>query len=179
MLTSSFVRRAIAVAALGALCTCGTLDKVDVDASAEAQIPRATLLDELLAAVDFGGFDDIDFAREIENQGVKEDQIDSVRIASFVLSTGAGAAQTLDFIESIEVHASADGLPDVVIADGADFAGKTEAELTVHGDVELKPYVIAPSMTLAVKVTGKRPSDDTTVHADVTLSVDATVPGCE
>lgn len=179
MLSHSFVRRAIAAAALGGLCTCGTLDKVDVDASAEAQIPKATLLDDLLAAVDFGGFDDVDFSREIANQGVQEDQIDSVHLASFTLSTGGGQGQTLDFLESLEVHASAEGLPDVVIADGSDFAGKTEAALTVHADVELKPYVVAASMTLTVSVKGKRPSDDTTVHADITLSVDATVPGCE
>ncbi len=173
------LRRGIAAIALAALCTCGTIDRLEVGASADAQIPKATLLEELLGAVDFDGFDELDFSREIANQGVSEDQIDSVRIKSFTLGTTEGSGQTLDFIQSLEVHAVADGLEDVILAEGSNFAGKSSVELTVHDDVELEAYVSAPSLTLEVKVKGKRPSEDTAVHADVVLAVDATIPGCE
>lgn len=171
-------RRIAGAVAVAALCTCGTLDRFDVGTSASADIPKATLLDELLGAVAFPGFDEIDFSQDIANQGVTEDQIDSVVLGGFTIHTDAGSGATLDFIESASFFAEAEGLPRVLVATSSDFAGKTSVDLDLV-DVELKPYVVAPSMTLSAEVKGKKPQQDTTVTADVTLTVDATVPGCE
>lgn len=171
-------RRIAGAVAVAMLCTCGTLDRFDVGTSASADIPKATLLDELIGLVDFDGFDEIDFSKDIANQGVTEDQIDSVVLTGFEIHTAAGSGATLDFVESASFYAEAEGLPRVLVASGSNFAGKTSVELDLE-DVELKPYVVAPSMTLSAEVKGKKPSQDTTVTADVTLTIDATIPGCE
>lgn len=164
---------------MAALCTCGTLDQFDVGTSATATIAKGTLVEGLLDTLQFEAFDDLDFSQEIANQGVSEDQIDSVRITSFVIHTEAGSGATLDFLESVAFYAEAEGLERILVASSADFDGKTEVALTLADDAELKPYLIAPSMTLSAEVSGKRPQQDTTLTADVALTVDATVPGCE
>lgn len=172
-------RRIAGAVAVAAFCTCGTLDRFEVGTSASAEIPEATLLEELLDFVDFPGFDEVDFSKDIANQGVTEDQIDSVRLTSFVIHTDEGSGATLDFIESASFYAEAEGLPRVLIASSADFAGQTSVDLDLEEDVELKPYVVAPSMTFSAEVKGKKPSQDTVVTADVKLTIDATIPGCE
>lgn len=164
--------------AVAILCTCGTLDRFDVGTSASATIPKASLLEELIGLVDFPGFDELDFSQQIANQGVSEDQIDSVRLTSFVIHT-EGSGATLDFIESASFYAEADDLPRILVASSTDFAGQTSVELDLEEDAELKPYVVAPSMTLSAEVKGKKPQQDTKLTADVTLTIDATIPGCE
>lgn len=178
MTFASLSRRLAALAGAVVLCTCGTLDRFDVTTSASANIPGATLLDELLGAVTFGGFDKIDFSKQISNQGVSADQIDSVKLTSFVIHTEDGSGATLDFIKSASFYAEAEGLPKILVASGDAFAGQTSVELDLE-DEELKPYVIAPSMTLSAEVEGKKPQQDTVITADVTLGVDAALPGCQ
>lgn len=172
-------RRLAALAGAVVLCTCGTLDRFDVSTSASAEIQKATILEELLGAVNFSGFDKLNFAQQIANQGVSEEQIDSVKIKTLVLHTAEGESTTLDFIKSAKFYAEAEGLPRVLVASSDDFAGETSVEMDVEAELELKPYVVAPSMTLSAEVEGKRPQEDTKITADVTLMVDATVPGCE
>jgi hypothetical protein len=172
-----FWRRIAGAVAVAALCTCGTVDKIEVGTGASAQIAKATLLEELLGVVDFSEFDEIDFSKDIANQGVNEDQIDSVKLSSFVVEADGGA--TLDFIESVEFYAEAPDLPRILVASSAGFQGETTVELDLEEDVELKPYVVAPYMTLAAEVKGKRPEEDTVVTAEVKLAVDITIPGCE
>lgn len=177
----SSARRFTAVAATVALCTCGTLDRFDVGTSSSARIEEASLpagvAEDLLGLLPFEGLDEISFEEDIANQGVTEDQIDSVKLKSLVLHTGESGL-TLDFIESVEFYVEAEGQPRVLVATGSDFEGETSVELDLP-DEELKPYVVAPFMTFEAEVKGKRPEQDTTITADVTLTVDATVPGCE
>ena len=177
MTIPSLLRRSAAVIAAAVLCTCGSLDHFDVHTGASAKIPAATILDELLGSVAFPGFDNLSFSQQIANQGVTEDQIDSVVVKTFVIHTDPGSGDTLDFLQSASFYAEADGLPKVLVASGSDFAGQTSVDLDLE-DEELKPYVVAPSMTLSAEIKGKKPQKETTVTADVTLTVDATIPGC-
>lgn len=176
---SSTLMRFAAFTGAVVLCTCGTVDRFDVTAGASADIPKATLLDEALGALPLSGFDKLDFSDQIRNQGVTEDQIDSVKIKSFVIHTKEGSNLTLDFIKSAKFYAEADGQPKVLIASSNDFAGQTSVDLDVEEDVELRPYVAAPSLTISAEVEGKKPPQDTTITADVTLDVDAAIPGCK
>jgi hypothetical protein len=179
MSLSSASRRLAALAGVVVLCTCGTLDRFDVSTSASASIQKATILEELLGAVNFAGFAELDFSKQIANQGVSEDQIDSVKIKSLVIHTPEGSGTTMDFIKSAKFYAEAEGLPRVLVASSAAFTGETSVEMDVDTELELKPYVVAPAMTLSAEVEGKRPPEDTELTADVILTVDATVPGCE
>jgi hypothetical protein len=175
------LRRPLA-AALGvlALCTCESIDNVEFAASGRATIAQATLLETLLAdALDFSGFDDISFDQQFENQGVSKDQVDSVRLLSFVLTIDGPEDQTFDFLDAMEVTASSDGLPDIRVASisGVPMGART-LSLDVEPSAELQPYVVAPSMTLSVAVEGRRPESDTDLTAEVLLDVDIHVPGC-
>ena len=96
-----------------------------------------------------------------------------------MIHTAEGSTTTLDFIQSVKFYAEAEGLPRVLVASSNDFAGETSVEMDVESELELKPYVVAPAMTLSAEVEGKRPQEDTEITADVTLTIDATVPGCE
>ena len=51
MIFSSLARRLAALAGAVVLCTCGTLDRFDVTTGASAEIPKATILDELRGVV--------------------------------------------------------------------------------------------------------------------------------
>lgn len=172
-------RRIGGAVAIAALCTCGTLDRIEVGTSASAEIPKATLLEELLGVIDFSEFEQIDFSKDIANQGVSEEQIDSVRLTSFVIEVEEGSGATLDFIHGVKFYAEAPDQPRVLVASSTDFEGQTSVELELEEDVELKPYVVAPYMTLSAEVEGNKPDQDTVLTAEVRLTVDATVPGCE
>jgi hypothetical protein len=157
---------------------CDELDNFDVEASGSAVIPAATLLDELLGLVPFDGFDEISFEREFANQGVTDDQVDGVRVRSFVLEVDAPSDGNLDFLESISFFASSPGLPEVRIASVAALpAGARRVELTLD-DVELEQYATADSMIVRAEAAGRRPDVETRVRADVVFDVDVTLPGC-
>jgi hypothetical protein len=173
------LRHIAGVAALAALCMCGDIDRFEVDVSATAIIAPGTLLDELLAAASFPGFDEISFEQDFENQGVTDDQIDSVRLRRFVVRTAEGSGAMLDFVESAAFYAEAEGLPRVLVASSVDFEGKSSVELEIEQDVELAPYAVAPFMTLSAEIEGRRPAEETVITAEVVLAVDATIPGCE
>lgn len=172
-------RLAIAVALVTSI-TCDNIDNIDVDAGGKVQVPAATLVDTLLApALEFAGFDSIDFSQDFGNQGVTKDQVDSVKLRSLTLTIDSPADGNFDFIESISFTASASGEDTIEIAK-LDVVPKGVKTLTlqIDADAELKPYVVAPSMRIGGKVTGKRPSEATTVSAAAVFDVDIHIPGC-
>lgn len=175
---SLLARRALFIAAAILPFGCDEIDNFDVPVSGSAVIPKATLLDELLGLVPFDGFDEISFERAFANQGVAEDQVDSVRVRTFTLVIESPSDGSFDFLEGISFFASAEGLPEVRIASAeAIAAGARSIELTVD-DVELEAYATAPSMVVRGEVEGQRPDVETRVRADVVFDVDVTIPGC-
>lgn len=173
------LRRFLAGMALAGMCTCAGIDNIDVPIDAKANIPKATLVDTLLGLVKFTGFDSIDLSQELQNQGVTKDDVDSVKLTSFTLTIEAPPGQTFDFLDSLAFFAESKGLDKVQIASLNPVPkGKSKLTLDVNGDVDLKPYVVAPSMTVSSEVDGSRPDNDTTVAASVVLDVDVHIPGC-
>lgn len=171
--------RLAALVALGAMATCDNIDNFEVAVGGKGTIPKGTLIDELLASLELAEFQSIDLTNELKNQGVTKDDVDSVRLLSFTIAIEGPPGATFDFLDSITFSIRTEGAPTRVLARLAAVpAGATELTLEVEPDVELKPYVVAPSMTITSEVKGKRPDQDTTVRADLTLDVDVTVPGC-
>jgi hypothetical protein len=174
------VRRALVVIPILLLATCSGLDNIDVEASGEAVIPQRTVLDELLGQVSFAGFGNFDISQtqEFQNQGYTKDQIDSVRIERLTLEIADPAGASFDFMDTVRFSVEADGLPLVEIArlDSVP-AGSNELELQVAGDVELRPYVVAPSMRITNDATGERPPQETTVRATAVFDVDIAITG--
>lgn len=176
--TAALTRGACALLIAG-MATCDSLDNIDVEVGGTAVIQAGTIIDELLDTLDVDALQRIDISQELENQGVTKDDVDSVRLLRFALRVEAPQGANLDFLDSVAFYAEAEGQPRVLIAEiTAVPPGATEIELDVVADVELKPYAVAPSMTITGEVEGRRPDTDTTVTADVVLDVDVTVPGC-
>lgn len=173
------IRHTIAVSSLLGLTMCSNLDNIDVSVGGKAEIPAATLLDKLLGGLAFDGFNKVDFTESFKNQGVSKDDVDAVHLKSMTLVLEAPATGNFDFIQSVHFFVKADGLDQVEIA-GMDAIpkGKRELDLVVHGDVDLKAYVVAPSMQIVSKVEGSLPDEMTTVAAAVVLDVDIHIPGC-
>ncbi|MBK9264615.1 MAG: hypothetical protein IPM54_33125 [Polyangiaceae bacterium] len=167
--------------ALGAfvLASCNNVDNFEIPIDAEAKIPAATILDELIGPLAFWGLDTIDLTQELDNQGVTKDDVDSVHVKSFSLTIKAPAGQTFDFIESISFSVETEGQPKAIVAKLDPVPkGQTTIELVTEATLDLAPYVIAPRMSMTASVKGKRPLQETTVIADVVFDVDVNVAGC-
>jgi len=169
---------------LGLLCLAITGCRLSFDTSVEgsAQIPGdPSPLPGLLNTFPvLAGFTSIDFAQnqDFENQGVSKNNVDSVRVVGFQLAITSPSNQDFSFLDSIQFYASTQGQPEVLIAEKS---GISELVLPAPNpvltldlkDVELQPYVVAPSMSITVKGQGQAPRYDTDLKATVTLNVDA------
>ncbi|WP_394850597.1 hypothetical protein LZC95_24460 [Pendulispora brunnea] len=173
------IRQWATVVACVGLATCSNLDNIDVDAQGEGTIPAATPLETLLSNFDLGAFNRIDFSQSFKNQGASKDDVDSVRVKSFQLSIPAPPGQTFDFLQSVAFYAESSGQPRVRIAHlDAVPRGASSLQVSIDPGVELKPYVVAPQMSITTEATGSRPQQESTVKAEVTLDVDIHT-GCE
>ena len=173
------VRNTIAVASLLGLTMCENVDNIDISAGAKANIPKATLIDKLLGAVAFPGFDKVDFSETFKNQGVTPEQVDSVHLKALTLIIEAPNSGNFNFLKTLHFFAKAEGLDKIEIGSMTMVPqGKRELNLTINAEAELKPYVTAPSMQILSEIEGSRPDQDTVIGAAVVLDVDIHVPGC-
>lgn len=166
--------------ALMTFITCDNLDNFDLEAGGQVQVPAASLIETLLSpALQFAGFDSVDFSQEFANQGVTKDQVDSVKLTKLTLTVDSPANGNFDFLESIVFSAESTGIAAVEIA-RLDVVPKGSRTITldVNPDAELVSYVVAPSLRISGTVKGKRPSQATTISAKAVFDIDVHVPGC-
>lgn len=170
-------RRHAAALVAALLLGCGLLT-VRVEQTAATTVEGAGLVGQLLGALEFTGLDDFDvtFEQELENQGVAEEDVTSVVLTQFTLSTPTAGAD-LSFIEAFDLYVAADGLDRVRVAHGEDFPEGVAAVDLELDEVELQPYVVAPSMTFETEVSGSAPVDDVEVEAFVVAEAVATAAG--
>lgn len=162
------------------LATCSDIDNVEVEATGQAMIPRGTVVDQLLSDLEFAGFDNVEISesQELINEGYTEDDIDSVRIQRMTLTVTAPAGGNLDFIDDIAFFVEAEGLPRVEIGRLDPVpAGQSAVDVVVDASVELRPYVVAPVMTVTSEGSGMRPDQDTSIDAYLLFDVDVNVSG--
>ena len=170
--------RAVAFFALATAMACDGLDNFAVEVGGDATGAKGTIVDTLLGVLPIDTFDHIDITQELDNQGVTKDDVDSVTMTAFTLTIVSPSGQTFDFLDSLTFYAESEGLPRVRIATLAPVPdGKSVLELDLD-DVDLTPYVTAPSMGITSEVSGARPDETTKIHANVVLDVDVNVPGC-
>lgn len=155
---------------------CAGLTHIDVDAGGQVTVPAGTVLDKLLAGpLDFAGFDKIDFTQDFANQGVGKNDVDSVRLKSLTLLIASPSDGNFDFLQSISFSVQADGVAKADLAHlDAVPQGATQLTLDVSS-TELKPYVVAPSMSIQGEAKGSRPDQETTVSASAVFDVDVNI----
>lgn len=154
---------------------CGSLDNINVSRSGTTTIEGAGTLSTLPSALAFSGFDNVHIGRDttVENQSDVTDNLKSLKLRELVMVIETPeTGEDFTFIRSVKFFASAEGLPKVLIAQGGPFTkGATSIGLDVE-DVELLPYASAPTMQVTSEVTGKPPSDDTTIKATASFDAD-------
>ena len=166
-----------------ALVTCGgnSISHISVTQTASTTIEAGTLLEQLAGdAFGFGGLGgfEITESSEFKNQGVKREQINSVKLKSLTLSiTSAASDQDFRFLESLAFFVESAGLPKKEVARGGPFQmGAKEVSLTVL-DVELAPYASAASMTFTTNAKGQKPKNTSIIMAKVILDADINIAG--
>ena len=133
------------------------------------------------AVADFGlgeflTFDVVD-AQELQNQGVEPGDIREVRLTDLVLTATAPPGADLAFLDRVEVFVSAPDLPEQRVAIAEAFPeGLAQVDFELE-DVDLTDYVVSESMALTTRASGRRPSEDTDLRADVAVDVGVTGRG--
>ncbi|ACY19002.1 hypothetical protein [Haliangium ochraceum] len=158
--------------------SCSSLDNIEVPVTGEATIPMRSVLDELIGTIEFEEFQDVSIkdSQTLQNQGYSEDQIDGVRILEMRLVIVDPANSNFDFLDGIRFYAEAEGLPKVLVAELDPVpTGVSSIDLVVDSSIELRPYVVADSMTLTTEGSGTRPAEETQVEAEAIFDIDINV----
>lgn len=83
-----------------------------------------------------------------------------------------GDTDNFDFLDSLKIYASADGMDRKLVAEISDVPqGKQKISLDTKDNVDLKPYV-EKGMKLAAEAQGSPPDDDTSLKAVATVRVE-------
>ena len=145
----------------------------------ETTIPASPL--GVIAPLDafpaLSGFSNLDFSQnqDFQNQGITKEQVGSVKLSSLQLKVSAPSDQDFSFLDTVEFYAKT-GDREVLIASKQNIAvlglKAPYPVLTLDlKNVELQPFVTAPSMSISVRGTGRMPSQEVRLMADVKLQV--------
>lgn len=157
----------------------GSLKTIQVEQSATTVVPGGSLLEDLLGSLGFDAFTSMDIteSEELENQGVEPGDVVDVELVAFELEALEPSGSDLAFLDSMQVLALAEGLPEIQVASQTSFPeGQALVEFQLSGE-DLTDYVTSQAMTLTTQVTGHSPSEDTTVEARFVLDVGVTLQG--
>ncbi len=133
------------------------------------------ILGALNAFPGLSGFSSIDFNQdqEFKNQGVKKENVVSVKITALRLNILSPSSGDFRFLDSLEFSAKAGG-SEAVIGGKTGIAQEQPSRTLILDvrDVELQPYVTAPSMTVTTSGKGRYPAQETTLEAQLDLRVE-------
>ena len=153
---------------------CNPTVEFDVDVDSEATVERGSVLEGLLEAFAFGDFVNMDVSStsEFENHHAEKERVVNARLVRATLTITAPEQQDFDFIEHIAFFVSAPGQPEREVASKQVPRDVRSFELEMP-DLDLAPYVRADTMSLTTEVTGRRPSEDTTLRAALRFHIEA------
>ena len=174
------MRNALGGLVLLTALTCAGLDTFSDEEEADTTIPGASLLEQLVGDIGFGGVANMDLSQSqaLQNQGVSRNQIDSVRVTSLALTiTSPASGADFTFLNSLSFFVEAPDVARQRIAHGGPFpTGASNMTLDLDG-LDLAPYAAASSMSITTEVNGHSPSEATTIHATMDLEIDVNVTG--
>ncbi len=162
----------LSVCALLSLAACapGFVAEVKGETTVPAGPPGVSSLLEAFPAV--AGFSGMDFNQnqDFKNQGISKDQVSSAKLKSIQLKIVSPADQDFSFLDTLEFSVKA-GDREVPVARKASIPpGLKTLEMDLL-DVELQPFLTAPTMTLSVRGKGRMPSREVRLEANVKLDV--------
>ncbi|WP_426749227.1 hypothetical protein [Myxococcus sp. Y35] len=168
----------LAAASLG-LAACAS-SSFTTEVRGETTVPAGppgveTLLNGLPAISSFSGLD-FDKNTDFQNQGIRKSEVTSVKVDSLTLKVLSPNDQDLTFLDSVEFYARA-GDREARIASRQDVAAldlrMPNPVLSLRVDnVELQPFVSAPTMSIIVRGRGRMPEREVRLQAVVRLQVE-------
>lgn len=158
-----------------------SLDHIKVAESGSATLQGSPELAALPASTFSGTFSsltniDITSNATFKSKNADINDIKSAKIYSLTLQiTAPSSGQDFTFIDDVKFYASTPEIQKTLIAQGGPFtAGLTEVGLDV-GDVDLKPFLASKAFSITNDVTGRSPTQATTIKASVVLDVEVNV----
>jgi hypothetical protein len=123
----------------------------------------------------FAGLD-FDENQDFKNQGLSKDEVTSARVQTLTLEVVSPSDQDFSFLNELEFFARA-GDREARIASKRNISQLNlrppNPVLTLDlDDVELQPFIAAPSMSFIVRGRGDMPARDVRLRVVVTLEVD-------
>ncbi|GHG68485.1 hypothetical protein JJE73_28365 [Comamonas sp. JC664] len=135
-----------------------------------------TPLNGFPAISSFAGMD-FDKNQDFKNQGIRKSEVTSVKVESLTLKVLSPNDQDLTFLDGVEFYARA-GDREARIASRQNIA---DVELRLPNpvlslqveNVELQPFVAAPTMSIIVRGRGRMPEREVRLQAVVKLQVES------
>ncbi len=170
---SRVLRSGFAIGVLAFGCACAPTVSFDVELS-ETTTVDGSPLGGIFSAFTFGAFSGIDFetTSEFENNDANRELVESARLKSITLSVIDPDDGNFDWLNEIEFFVEADGLDRTRISSDEIADGLDSVSLTLD-DVELAPFVRAPSVFFTTEVNALSPAVDTEIQADIVMGVTA------
>ncbi|MFT3710729.1 MAG: hypothetical protein QM817_24155 [Archangium sp.] len=125
-----------------------------------------------------GNFSNLNFDtnQDFKNNNADRFHVKSMKATAFTIKIVSPNNQDFSFLDSLEFAASAEGVAEKKVAGKTNIGSLGLAApnptLTLDlEDVELAPYVRANAFTISARGNGRQPSADTTLEANVKLTV--------
>ncbi len=170
------VRRGfLALAILAGACRPTVYFETTVQGASTVQgSPLGGLLGQFPAMSQFTNMD-LSQTQDFQNQGITKNDVSSVKLKQFNLQITSPNDEDFSWLQSIAFTATADGRSDQVASKSnvnqLPLKAPNPAFDLDLADVELAPYVTAPSMSITATATGQMPPQNTTVQATVRFGV--------
>jgi hypothetical protein len=167
------------------MSACAALDEFEEVLVDETTIPATSPVASPFAPGFGGGFGGIELSksRAFGDAGVSPSDVDAIFVRSVRIEADSGSGNLeLDRLDrlltSINLYVEAPGQERRVIAQLAAFPAAASADLLVETMLNLKPWAVAPSMSIGAElVLTRRPAVNVKLKTTVTLLVDVNLLG--
>jgi hypothetical protein len=152
---------------------CGLI-QFDVPVEGDSQVPGCIGITCVLGQLGFTSFSSLDLSQsqEWQNNQANKDKVSSATLTAASLDVTVPDGGDLSFLQSLQFFVAAPDAGQALVAEGQSFPlGQSHVDLVAHPEVELAPFVKAPTMTITTTVSGTQPSQNTTVHAKVNFHI--------
>ena len=128
-----------------------------------------------------GGLNNLALSQDqsFQNQGVAPSDVDAIFTKSITLEDGEPRLKNFaNVVESVILFVEAPGVEKKELARGQDFPDAATVSLAIQPTLNLKPYAVAPSMTISAEVKLKQPPlNRFELKTTITLLVDINLLG--
>jgi hypothetical protein len=161
---------------------CGAFDDFEVTLSDSVTIPGSGLNVGVFSPLPYdGGLTNLALSQDqsFQNQGVAPSDVDAIFTKSITLEDGEPRLKNFaNVVESVVLFVEAPGVEKKELARGQDFPDAATVSLAIQPTLNLKPYAVAPSMTISAEVKLKQPPlNRFQLKTTITLLVDINLLG--